>query len=211
MALGVDYTGQDCSLARSLEIVGERWTLLVLRNCFFGVRRFSDFQAHLGISRAVLTDRLAGLVDDGLLERVPAGAREEYVLTEAGLALWPALFALTQWGEATTSPGRPAPGLRPRPPAAPTSSRAAAARPATRSPARPSWTRAPDRAGPPAPATASPARRWPGGGRCWCPCATSATVRQPGSVTPLAPPTDGPREEVQRRRRRRGYGREPTR
>jgi len=107
MALGVDYVGQDCSLARSLEIVGERWTLLVLRNCFFGVRRFSDFQTHLGISRAVLTERLAGLVDHGLIERVPAGGREEYVLTEAGLALWPALFALTQWGEATTSPHGP--------------------------------------------------------------------------------------------------------
>ena len=107
MALGVDYVGQDCSLARSLEIVGERWTLLLVRNCFFGVRRFSDFQAHLGISRAVLTDRLTGLVDAGVLERVPAGAREEYVLTDAGLAPWPALFALTQWGEATTSAGLP--------------------------------------------------------------------------------------------------------
>ena len=55
MPLGTDYARQDCSLARSLEVVGERWTLLILRDCFFGVRRFSDFQAHLDISRAVLS------------------------------------------------------------------------------------------------------------------------------------------------------------
>ena len=65
MALGVDYARQDCWLARALEVVGERWTLLVLRDCFFGVRRFSDFAAHLDISRAVLSQRLAALVDDG--------------------------------------------------------------------------------------------------------------------------------------------------
>ena len=80
MPLGLDYATQDCSLARSLEMVGERWTLLILRDCFFGVRRFSDFQHHLGISKAVLTDRLAGLVDDGLLVRTPQGGREEYTL-----------------------------------------------------------------------------------------------------------------------------------
>ena len=63
MPLGTDYARQDCSLARSLEVVGERWTLLILRDCFFGVRRFSDFQAHLDISQAVLTARLDALVD----------------------------------------------------------------------------------------------------------------------------------------------------
>ena len=68
MALGVDYARQDCSLARALEVVGERWTLLILRDCFLGVRRFSDFDAHLDISKAVLTQRLAALVEAGLLD-----------------------------------------------------------------------------------------------------------------------------------------------
>jgi DNA-binding HxlR family transcriptional regulator len=100
MPLGKDYVGQDCALARALEDVGERWTLLVLRDCFFGVRRFTDLQAHLDISRAVLSARLADLVDDGLLERrEPTPGRVEYELTEQGRALWPALFALLKWGE----------------------------------------------------------------------------------------------------------------
>ncbi|MBO0844333.1 MAG: helix-turn-helix transcriptional regulator [Nocardioides sp.] len=106
MPLGTDYVRQDCSLARSLEIVGERWTLLILRDCFFGVRRFSDMQAHLDISKAVLSTRLDALVADGLLTRSGAG-HPEYHLTDDGLALWPALYALTQWGEQRTSPGAP--------------------------------------------------------------------------------------------------------
>src|SRR2546423_15667325 len=69
--LGKDYEGQDCSLARALEVVGERWTLLIVRDAFYGVRRFSDFAAHLDIPRAVLSDRLAGLVEDGLMQRRP--------------------------------------------------------------------------------------------------------------------------------------------
>src|SRR6266511_3542177 len=69
--LGKDYTDQDCALARALEVVGERWTLLILRDAFYGVRRFSDFAAHLDIPRAVLAERLRGLVDDGLLARRP--------------------------------------------------------------------------------------------------------------------------------------------
>jgi DNA-binding HxlR family transcriptional regulator len=107
MALGVDYLGQDCSLARALEIVGERWTLLILRDSFFGVRRFSDFAAHLDISKAVLSARLASLVDAGLLQRSSTGGHAVYDLTDRGQALWPALFALSQWGEQHTSPGRP--------------------------------------------------------------------------------------------------------
>ncbi|GGG00202.1 ArsR family transcriptional regulator [Rhodococcoides trifolii] len=95
MALGVDYTRQDCSLARALETVGERWTLLILRDSVFGVRRFTDFQVHLDISKAVLTTRLTSLVDDGLL--VKTG--EEYLPTDDALALWPALVALTSWAE----------------------------------------------------------------------------------------------------------------
>jgi DNA-binding HxlR family transcriptional regulator len=105
MPLGKDYAGQDCSLARALEDVGERWTLLVLRDCFFGVRRFTDLQAHLDISRAVLSARLADLVESGLLERREyAPGRYEYELTEQGRALWPALFALLKWGQRYRSP-----------------------------------------------------------------------------------------------------------
>lgn len=107
MALGVDYSQQECSLARALEVVGERWTMLILRDCFFGVRRFTDFQNHLDISKAVLTDRLTGLVEAGLLTRTPRGGRDEYAMTESGTALWPALHALTRWGEMLTAQGKP--------------------------------------------------------------------------------------------------------
>jgi DNA-binding HxlR family transcriptional regulator len=105
VGLGKNYAGQDCSLARTLEIVGERWTMLVLRDCFFGVRRFTDLRAHLDIPRAVLTERLTQLVDDGILERVEyQRGRHEYHLTARGLDLWPALFALSQWGEHHRAP-----------------------------------------------------------------------------------------------------------
>jgi DNA-binding HxlR family transcriptional regulator len=100
--LGKDYEAQDCALARTLEVVGERWTLLIVRDAFYGVRRFSDFQAHLDIPKAVLADRLAGLVDDGVLERRPDpghGGRHLYELTAAGRDLWPATHALLAWGE----------------------------------------------------------------------------------------------------------------
>jgi DNA-binding HxlR family transcriptional regulator len=106
MPLGTDYARQDCSLARSLEVVGERWTLLILRDCFFGVRRFSDFQAHLDISRAVLSARLDALVADGLLTRTGAG-HPEYTLTEEAMGLWPALYALGRWGDRRTTPDAP--------------------------------------------------------------------------------------------------------
>ena len=99
MPLGTDYAGQTCSLARTLEVVGERWTLLIVRDLFFGVRRFSDLQRHLDIPRAVLAARLAALADQGIV------ARDPYRLTEAGEELWPAVHALMQWGERHTSPG----------------------------------------------------------------------------------------------------------
>ena len=67
--LGTNYDQQDCTLARALEILGERWTMLVLRDCFYGVRRFTHLLEHLDVSRAVLTDRLTGLVEAGVLER----------------------------------------------------------------------------------------------------------------------------------------------
>jgi DNA-binding HxlR family transcriptional regulator len=83
-------------MARALEVVGERWTLLVLRDCFFGVRRFGDLAAHLDVPRAVLSDRLATLVGAGVLER----HGQEYLVTESAYPLWPALRALATWGEA---------------------------------------------------------------------------------------------------------------
>src|SRR3954453_12847356 len=109
--LGKDYEGQDCSLARALEVVGERWTLLIVRDAFYGVRRFSDFAAHLDIPRAVLSDRLNGLVETGLMERRPdpeRTGREVYELTATGRELWPALHALMSWGKRfRTRPGTP--------------------------------------------------------------------------------------------------------
>jgi DNA-binding HxlR family transcriptional regulator len=99
MALPRAYSGQACSIAKALEIVGERWTLLIVRDACFGVRRFSEFVAHLDIPRAVLAERLAFLVAEGILERSPAGGRDEYVLTSKGEQLFPVLRALAGWGD----------------------------------------------------------------------------------------------------------------
>jgi DNA-binding HxlR family transcriptional regulator len=100
VALPRDYEGQACALARSLEVVGERWTLLILRDLFFGVRRFSDLQAHLDVPRAVLSARIARLVDTGIVERrAYRPGRDEFLLTAAGLELWPIVHRLMQWGE----------------------------------------------------------------------------------------------------------------
>jgi DNA-binding HxlR family transcriptional regulator len=99
MALPREYVGQNCSIARALEIVGERWTLLIVRDAFYGVRRFSDFCDHLDIPRAVLTDRLNLLVEHGILDRCAApSGRDEYALTAKGLGLWPTIWALACWG-----------------------------------------------------------------------------------------------------------------
>ena len=96
------FAEMNCSLAQALEIVGEWWTLLILRDCFLGIRRFDDFVDRLGISRNVLTNRLDTLVDAGLLDRrvyAEGRRRYDYVLTEKGRALWPVLTALRQWGD----------------------------------------------------------------------------------------------------------------
>ncbi|MFJ2814305.1 winged helix-turn-helix transcriptional regulator [Streptomyces sp. NPDC087294] len=101
MALGKDYANQQCSIARALEIVGERWTLLLIRDALYGVRRYNDFLSHLGIPRAVLAARLQTLTAEGILEKrryQESPPRDEYVLTERGIALWPALRALGLWG-----------------------------------------------------------------------------------------------------------------
>src|SRR3954454_9329938 len=100
--LGKDYDAQDCSLARALGVVGERWTLLIVRDAFYGVRRFNDFQAHLDIPRAVLADRLSALVEQRILDRSPDPQRagsHVYELTPAGRELWPTLHALLVWGD----------------------------------------------------------------------------------------------------------------
>ncbi len=100
MPLPKDYSGQQCSLARALEIVGERWTLLIVRDAFFGVRRFGDFVAHLGIPRAVLADRLSSLTSEDVLSGTGGGhGHTEYVLTGKGLTLWPVVRSLLAWGD----------------------------------------------------------------------------------------------------------------
>ncbi|MFF9619992.1 winged helix-turn-helix transcriptional regulator [Streptomyces griseosporeus] len=101
MALGKDYVTQECSIARALEVVGERWTLLVVRDALYGVRRYNDFLVHLGIPRAVLAARLQTLTAEGILEKrryQESPPRDEYVLTESGIGLWPTLRSLGLWG-----------------------------------------------------------------------------------------------------------------
>ncbi len=102
VVLGNDYEGQTCSIARSLELVGERWTLLVVREIFHGRRRFSEMQRSLGVARNVLTARLQRMVDEDIIERRPYSERPEryeYFLTEKGLDLWPVMTALMFWGD----------------------------------------------------------------------------------------------------------------
>ncbi|WP_318219330.1 helix-turn-helix domain-containing protein [Streptomyces sp. SCL15-6] len=96
------YEGQDCSLARALEVIGERWTLLIVRSALLGVRRFEGFLGSMDIARNVLANRLLRLVDAGLMERVPyqwKPLRHEYVLTSAGHDLTRSVLALIQWGD----------------------------------------------------------------------------------------------------------------
>jgi DNA-binding HxlR family transcriptional regulator len=100
-----EYSAENCSVARTLAVVGERWTLLVLREAYYGVRRFSDFQANLGIARNLLATRLGTLVDHGILDRETyqepgSRTRQEYRLTAKGRDLFPAVVALMQWGDA---------------------------------------------------------------------------------------------------------------
>jgi DNA-binding HxlR family transcriptional regulator len=103
-----EYEGQEsCSVARALEIVGERWTWLIIRDAFLGLTRFAEFQRSLGIARNVLSDRLAKLVEEGIFERVPYQERPpryEYRLTQKGADLFTALNAVRQWGDQYLSP-----------------------------------------------------------------------------------------------------------
>ena len=101
---------RDCSIKRTLDVIGEKWTLLVLREAFYGARRFEEFLANVGCARTLLSERLATLVEHGVLHREPyrePGQRErrQYLLTEKGHDLFAALVVLMQWG----SDGKPAP------------------------------------------------------------------------------------------------------
>ncbi len=92
----------ECSVARTLDVIGERWSLLIVRDAFYGVRRFDDFRADLGIARNVLADRLGSLVARGVLERRQYEARPpryEYVLTPKGRELLPVLLTMMRWGD----------------------------------------------------------------------------------------------------------------
>jgi DNA-binding HxlR family transcriptional regulator len=104
------YENQDCSIARTLELMGERWTMLVIREAFLGRRRFDELAERLGIARNVLTDRLKRLVEEGVLEKVlyqERPQRFEYRLTAKGVDLWPVMVALLQYGDRYYAPDGP--------------------------------------------------------------------------------------------------------
>src|ERR1700753_262493 len=93
---------ETCSIGRTMDILGERWTFLILRECFYGVRRFSEMQRNLGIARNILSTRLQTLVNAGILERVlycEEPERYEYKLTPPGRDLYPAIVTIMRWGD----------------------------------------------------------------------------------------------------------------
>jgi DNA-binding HxlR family transcriptional regulator len=102
-----DLSELNCSLARTLEVVGDWWTLLIVRDAFLGVRRFGDFQKSLGIAKNILSVRLERLVGSGILECGGVEKRPVYQLTDSGRALLPAMVALMQWGDKWVSAGNP--------------------------------------------------------------------------------------------------------
>lgn len=109
--LGRTYDGQNCSAARALEVIGERWSLLILRDSLLrGFRRFGDFQASLGVARNVLSARLDLLVREGLLTKRRYSAHPdhyEYLPTEKGVDVVPVIVALTSWGDRWAAPDGP--------------------------------------------------------------------------------------------------------
>ena len=97
-----DLEKQPCSIARSLAVFGDRWTLLVLRECFMGVKKFADFQENLGISKTIVADRLKHLTEHGILEKTAYQenpVRYKYRLTQKGLDIYPIFLSITQWGD----------------------------------------------------------------------------------------------------------------
>ena len=104
------FAAMHCSVAQCLEVAGEWWSMLILRDAFFGVSRFDAFQDRLGISRNVLNQRLARLVESGILVKVPYSQhppRYDYRLTDKGRDLWPVLTSLRQWGDKYAAPDGP--------------------------------------------------------------------------------------------------------
>ena len=97
-----ELSEENCSMARTVSVIGDRWTLLILRDCFLGVRRFEDFQHRLGITRPILASRLKKLVDEFVLVKVPyqqRPTRYEYRLTPKGLDLYPIVMSIVHWGD----------------------------------------------------------------------------------------------------------------
>ena len=130
MPRGKSMNYEPCPVARSIDLVGDRWSLLIVRDAFDGTRRFGDFQRSLGVARNILSDRLRKLVDAGILVTQPASdgtAYQEYILTIRGENLFPVVVALRQWGElhlfargerhsvlVNTHTGKPIPYMTPR-------------------------------------------------------------------------------------------------
>jgi DNA-binding HxlR family transcriptional regulator len=106
--------GETCSLARTVGVIGDRWSLLILRECFLRVRRFDDFQARLGIARPILADRLEKLVRNAILSKVAyqeRPVRHEYRLTPKGLDLYPVILSMVHWGDVHLAGGKGRPVL----------------------------------------------------------------------------------------------------
>jgi len=102
MVKRTSFEGDGCPIARSLEAIGDWWTLLIIRDALLGVRRFGEFQNKLGMAKNILSARLRAMLDHGILEMAPASdgsAYQEYVLTPKGRGLFPILVALRQWSE----------------------------------------------------------------------------------------------------------------
>ncbi len=102
MAKRKSLKGDDCPVARAVDVIGDRWCLLLIRDAFDGMRRFGEFQKSLGVARNILADRLQTLVEEGVFAAAPASdgsAYQEYVLTDKGVKLFPVVVALRQWGE----------------------------------------------------------------------------------------------------------------
>ncbi|MBW5439569.1 helix-turn-helix transcriptional regulator [Bradyrhizobium canariense] len=102
MVKRTSFEGDACPIARSLEAIGDRWSLLIIREALFGLRRFGEFQSKLGMAKNILSARLGSLVDHGILATAPASdgsAYQEYVLTPKGRGVFPVLVALRQWSE----------------------------------------------------------------------------------------------------------------
>jgi len=98
----LDDVNAQCPVARALEVLGDRWALMILRDAFDGLRRFSEFQKNLGLAKNILTTRLKLLLESGLLQLQPASdgsAYKEYVLTDKGRSVFPIVVGLRQWGE----------------------------------------------------------------------------------------------------------------